>query len=370
MKRSIRWGSFTAIALSLLVAGQSAAATWAAPLKLSTGTAFADDLVMAGTTAVALYSDGEAEYLRRSTDGGVSWQPPMFVATLAPGGTYDHAIAAYENYVDLVFMREGRVRYRRSTDAGATFGSTTYLSPVSDSTSPVVAHGPGGLVVVAWGDAGYVRARVSTNNGVSFAAAKTIGAADIYLSDPFAAAIGDGVIYVAYYPHGSKLRLKRTTDAGVSWSSAFSVSNIADGDSGMDLVASGTHAYIAYANQDERFFSVDYRRTLNRGMTWSARMDLSPPNTDPAEMPQLFLRGGVLRAAYVSCVDNWDYCDPFTPWYTQSGDGINWSARQRILPTTYEDAFPMGVGSAGKPIVLLSAWRETDGWGAWARRRT
>jgi hypothetical protein len=191
--------------------------------------------------------------------------------------------------------------------------------------------------------------------------------ADIYLNDPFAVAIGDGVIYVAYFPEWTKLRLKRSTNGGATWSSAFSVGNNVDGDSGLDLVASGTHAYLAYANRDVRISSIDYRRTVNSGATWTARMDLAPADSDPSLKPHLFLRGGVLRAVYSTCVDNWDYCDPFTPWYTQSGDGFTWTARTRLLPIAYEDGMPMGVGSAGKPIVLLYAWR--DGWGAWLRRR-
>ena len=97
-------------------------------------------------------------------------------------------------------------------------------------------------------------------------------------------------------------------------------------------------------------------------------MDLAPADSDPSLLPHLFLRGGVLRAVYATCVDNGDYCDPFTPWYTQSGDGVTWSPRTKLLPS-YEDGWAQDVGSAGKPIVLLRRWREVDGSGVWVRRR-
>src|SRR5829696_9330319 len=91
MKASVRWGPIAGIAMSILIVGQASAASWSAPKRINSGDGYAQGLVMAGNTAVAMYYDGMGAFTRRSVDGGISWEPPVPLTSLAPGTGYDHS---------------------------------------------------------------------------------------------------------------------------------------------------------------------------------------------------------------------------------------------------------------------------------------
>src|SRR5688572_17384898 len=197
-------GTFAAFGMALVIASAALAASWSTPDKLSSsGWVYQADVATMNTTnAVAVYveADGtvgsEELWLRRTTDGGVSWGVPLLVA--ASGRS--PAVAAEGSNVDLVWNTPtGRVRYARSTDGGQTFGAAIFLSPLGRyAWRPAVARGPGGIVAAIYEDVqnGNVAVRVSTDGGMTFAPADILTSSGGEMG--VAVAIGDGVIYAAY----------------------------------------------------------------------------------------------------------------------------------------------------------------------------
>jgi hypothetical protein len=365
--RRVGWPSLGALLLSLVLASQTMAATWGAPVALgqTSDLVHSVDLVALGSsTVVAVYAEvdgfnpSESDVLaRRSTDSGASWGSPIRIT----GKGRWPAISGRGSNVDVVWVApNGRVRYARSTNSGKSFGASVALSPSGRSASdPSVARGPDGRVAVAWEEyldelSGQVtvKVRASKNGGGSFGPAKVMTAVGSQGSD---VAIGKGVIYVAYHVGFDKLRVKRSLDSGTTWSSAAKVTDRSWSD-GVSMTAVGRHAYVAYttSRSGSNFFRARYRRTTNSGATWSSQMDLAPATWE-THAPDISLKGGVVRAVFNRCDNNWDYCDSDRVMYRESSNGTSWTTAQRVSPKSVETWGPR-VGFAGRIVVAYTGY--------------
>jgi hypothetical protein len=359
--------------LSLLLASQTVAAAWSQPIALtSSGKAAAGDLVTLGSSQViAAYQNKGRIVVRRSTNSGVTWLSPV---RLADNVDADHpAIAGKGTKVDVVWAKNDRVRYARSTNSGASFGTPVALSPKNRLVQgPTVARGPNGLVVVAWmqvtrlsdigGDAPWnIHARVSTNGGASFRPARILGQ-----GWQVVAAAGNGVAYVAFDGLRDRIvdngmvsdpviHVWRTLDGGASWKAPahLRVETTLRGMWGISITAAGKHAYLAYTDTIDDDGAtplwIRYRRTTDKGKTWSAARDVTSPTGHDTFDPQISLKGGVVRAIYAR--------GPWfaqTVYYAQSGNGLNWTSAAKVSPRV--DEHPAGVGHATRIIVLYTGF--------------
>jgi hypothetical protein len=347
-----------AVALSMLLAAQATAAAWSPPKALtSSGDAWGTGLVTLGTsTAVAAFEDGGRIFVRRSTDGGMNWASRLRLTTSG----YESDIAGRGSNVDVVWVQNDRVRYARSTNGGASFGSSVALSPTSQwAAYPRVARGPNGRVVVAWHDflAGAIRVRVSKNGGSSFAAAKKL-ASTPQAWEPLrpAVAVGKGVIYVAYFLDETRLRVRRSVDSGATWSAATKIADNATVYGWAELTASGSQAYVAYTAENATAIWVRARRTANKGSSWASATNLSPSTDNTSIYPVISLAGGVARAAFTRCLDV--ECMTAGVFYRQSSDGTSWSAVEPVPTGTAPVALADGIGYAGRIVVLFTTWDE------------
>jgi hypothetical protein len=338
------------VLLSLTLAGQVVAVTWSPPIPLtSSGGGFAEDVVApGGSTAVAAYVEWNGSWydvkVRRSTNSGSSWAPPQ---TLSTNG-FDVAIAGRGSFIDVVWFDDGpdRIKYARSTDAGLSYGPPANLTPAGIWVKNLsVARNAEGLVVVAWqnGKTDTVWARVSIDGGVSFGAATR-------LSDSVdlgtAAAVGKGVVYVVYARNFDVLRVRRSTDGGTTWSSPMALSGdiFAITDT-FAITAVGSSAYVAYTDENpnaDGWGTVRYRRTTNKGASWSAERNLAPPKWRTWE-PDIDLKGGVVRAVFTRLGSE------FGAYYRSSSDGLTWSATEKVM----DDGYEASVVRANKIIVLF-----------------
>ncbi len=349
-----RLGAAAGVALALVLATSTAGATWSPAIALnSSDTVFdrAHDLISIGdSTAVAVYVQGYDPgrvLIRRSTDSGQSWHAavPLSSAGSSP------AISGLGSHVDAVWVRNGAVRYARSTNSGASFGQPIALSTSSaDALWPDVARGPGGLVVVAWLDqaAQNVKVRVSNNGGQSFGGAAVLASA---FGRP-ALAVGDDVVYAAYSVGDNRLRLKRSLNDGATWSAPVTITGDTDTLEHWSITAEGSHAYVGYMSAND-YYDLRYRRTINGGVSWSAEMTLSPPEWE-VYGPHISLQGGVLRATFSRQTVIQDMVFEGPVFFSRSADGVTWSKPSRVSPQSMLGAYAVGVTHAGTTIVLYT----------------
>jgi len=318
------------VLLSLVVAGAALGAhVWSAPIPLtSSGSGFGEGVVSLNSTdAVAAYvewngSDYDVK-VRRSTNSGASWSAPL---TLSTAG-YPAAIAGVDPFVDVVWAQNGRVRYARSMNGGASFGASMPISPRGFPLNLSVASGPG-VVAVAWegGNTNVKKIRVSSDGGVTFGPITNFASSVQDMGT--AVAVGDGVVYFAYMTTFNDLMITRSTTNGASWSTPSSVSNDVYGVvNQFSLTAVDDHAYIAFADHNAThpaWGTIKYRRTLNSGMTWSNKRQISRSSWK-TEFPEVELRGTVVRAVYERRTSG-----GIGVYYQQSTDGLNWSTAELV----------------------------------------
>jgi hypothetical protein len=335
-----------AVLLSFVVAGTALGLTWSPRVPVGD---FLGGLARIGpSSAVATYfasnSTSYSVFARRSTTSGASWDPAQ---TLSTNGT-NPAVAALDPYIDVVWEQNKRIRYVRSINSGASFGSSSAVSPKGGlAGNPSVARGPNGLVAIAWQDenTNIDKVIVSTDGGTNFGPIANF--ATTYQGSTTAVAAGDGVVYLGYQSDYSVISVTRSTNGGIAWATPTNASTNAQGYYGeLSIVASSTHAYLAYDDintASSSWGTVRYRRSVDSGATWSTERQLSPTSYK-TDHPQIDLYNGVLRAVYGRKTGV-----GAATYFQKSTDGLNWSAPQ--LVDSHGD-WPF-VSDAGNVIVLL-----------------
>ncbi len=347
-----------ALLMSLALSGQALGATWSSPKTLATSDAsFLDGLVaLSNGTALVVYVECAppdscyAVKVRRSTDGGATWEQPT---TIAPDRSYFASISGRGSSVDVTYEHAGQIMYVRSRDSGETFGRHKRLA-FTDGGDTSVDRGPGGVVAVSWTNSfstGAIKARVSLDGGASFGPRNVVTPNSDTVGQR--TAVGDNVAYVIY-PLGGDLYVNRTLNNGTSWGEP---SLITDGLSGaaykeFDIAASGDNAYIIYASTNG---SIRMRRSPNKGETWSPETVVNPRDRFGSG-PRVDVSGGLIRAAY-------NASDGL--YYRQSVDGATWSGPERISEIGY---WPE-LGFTDHVVVAYDVWVNDDRHDVRARTR-
>lgn len=344
--------------LAVVLAGQSLAMSWAAPVPLSASSGtFGGGIVRTGaTSAAAVYDDGDI-MVKRTLNAGNTWIGPV---TLSTAGSWPR-MAGIDADVDVVWVQGHRLRFARSGNSGVSFSPTAILSPSSDVIEDEigVARGPDAQVAVVWLNNtnpdpfgtpdNRLRVRISTNGGSSFGSTKTLATGEVF--GP-AIAIGNGVIYLAYAedqgPFLAKaLKIRRSLDGGANWSAPVTLAtNLFDFPI---LTAAGSHVYVSYSAQKASPSKhwARYVRSTNKGATWSSPINLAPKTGSPSWVANVELRGGVIRAAYMRCVN---HCMASQVFYRESSNGTTWSPAEQVSIGGAEN-LPFGVTFAGKVLV-------------------
>ena len=155
-------------------------------------------------------------------------------------------------------------------------------------------------------------------------------------------AIGTGVTYLAYTSAHDTVAVRRTLNRGVSWTSAKVLSTSAGSD--YSLAASGSKAVIGYTSTSSGAMRARFRRTTDKGSTWSASKPLvGAPTGTFSTMPQFSYRSGVLAVIF-------KYGTPGNSpiWSKESTDfGLTWSARTRVSVAHFARQRPRACGHRG-----------------------
>jgi hypothetical protein len=379
--------SLLALIATLALTGSTLAVTWAAPVQLTTsGNAWANLPSLAttgGSKVIAIFSDEtdgvDRVYIRLSADAGATWDPAVMLSSAgAPDAAYG-TVAAVGQTVDVTWS-EGSdcdhgpcpLYYATSTNGGTSFGAPLLLSPLSALALRSQVARCGDVVAVAWTDGATdtVQARVSTNGGTSFGTAKTVGTTtnnprdtDVGHDGLATVAVGNGVVFVAYYPNSHTLKMRRTVDNGATWKKAKTVSSAVDGLEPASIVASGLKAVIAYTRGSGQATWTAIRRTIDKGATWKAEQTLAGSSLPASGDPVAAVNGSTWRVAYLRCSNA--SCDTTAIYLRSSTNGgKTWAKANQVVTgdATHGLVAPYGVTYATKIVVAYfkSDWDITD----------
>jgi hypothetical protein len=395
------------LVISLLLATQVLAVTWESPKRIASSPSSAGSRAIVGTgpsSAVVAVTQGDAAasriLVRRTTDSGGTWTPPVDVSTGGPGTARAGAasLASWGSTVDLVFLYGGsseydcsdggcRVAYRRSTDGGAHWSAVRLLT--SAATSPSGPDSPrvarrGNQVIVSWSlvQNGAIRVRTSIDGGVTFRSAITVATST---NAPYQSpqrngyanvAIGGSMTYLVYAPSDGRVALRRSGDGGVHWQPATPLASDASTVSDLTVAATGAKVLVGWVAFDygkavDDSWSV-YRRSFNSGVTWSGVGQLSPRSGPRSWDVTIDYRAGKWIATFYRCLVM--ECTSTTPrvvYLRQSADGATWGPTVRVSQSGVVSAFPGGATFAGKLLVAYTVYADhTSLPAAWVRAGT
>src|SRR5262249_38162599 len=147
-------------------------------------------------------------YYKRSTDAGVTWGGDTRL-TNNPANSFSPSVAVFDNHVHLTWFdqRDGNneVYYKRSDDGGLTWGADT---------------------------------RLTNNHAVSVF--------------PAIATSGSMVVHVAWQEHrdgNGEIYYKRSSDGGITWGNDMRLTNNAANSFAPSIAAAGLDVHVAWFDQ-------------------------------------------------------------------------------------------------------------------------
>ncbi len=230
--------------------------------------------------------DGNTEiYYKRSTDGGTNWGTDTRLTN--DGGTSNQAsIAVSGSVVHVVWsdFRTGQgayeIYYKRSTDAGLTWGADTRLSSLDFFSSTIPSLGVSGSIVsVVWEDRrlGYgIFFKGSSDGGISWGADKRLSDSVVYASNrgEVSVAVTGLLVHVVWTdkrtdPNG-EIYYKRSTDGGNSWGADSRLTNNPSYSFAPSISVSGSNVHIVWTDNRDGYNQIFYKRSTDTGINWGA----------------------------------------------------------------------------------------------------
>jgi hypothetical protein len=335
----------------------------------------ADGTVNACWSKVISYTE-EMLYMKRSTDGGDTWDSALQVTKHGPNMPYWPVLAVDESgNLNCLHCRysDGNVYYHRSTNSGQTWNTPVKLSNpayplyTDSSKGDMVVDGSGNINVLfqlseAEARPGNIYFTRSTNNGASWTTPLLISVSN-YGMYPAIAVDGNGNLYAAWkkrktyataktawYTH-----LRRSSNGGATWTSGINVNSGQEGHySGGPKIAvdlTNNYIFLVWAKRDNYFsgnYKVFFSRSTDSGATWS-----SPLNITANGLSNTYPDMTVDSVGNINVV--WNHSDDV--YFRRSIDnGSSWSQTVQVCSTPGASYEPViGVDSSGN---IKVAWRD------------
>lgn len=249
----------------------------------------APSIAIAGKNVYVVWHDdspGNFEILyRRSTDGGATFGSTVNLSN-DPAGSALPAIAVSGSNVYVVWLDGSStdVLFRRSTDGGATFGSTVNLSNnPAGSHQPTIAASANNVYVV-WLDQSLGNTetfyRRSTDGGATFESTINLSN-NIGSSDLASIAVSGNNVHVVWdddSAHGTdnpEILYRRSIDGGATFGSVINLSNNAGLSFFPSIAVSSNNVYVVWSDESAGDLEIFHRLSTDGGVSFGSTTNLS-----------------------------------------------------------------------------------------------
>ena len=197
----------------------------------------------------------------------------------------DKGIAVYGNNIHVVFQDhrdgDGEVYYIRSTNSGVSWSTEQRLSPIGNfSVAPTIALYQSTIHVVWFDlrlptfDIFYMR---STDNGTTWQPEVQLTTDSLDSQYPALSVSGNNV-YLAWddnrHPPNTEIYFRRSTNAGVNWSSEMRLTNDTVVSNDISVASIGQIIHLAWVSGTGNS-EIYYRKSTNGGANWSTEQRLT-----------------------------------------------------------------------------------------------
>jgi len=335
-------------------------ATWSSPIIIGSGTIYYDKPIFVdGLNVYIVYfrdfvsvSDWCCSrnmgnmYLRKSTDGGITWQPEIQLSTSQRGYRVSiHAVDAnvYLTWMDYRSNSTWDIYFRKSSDGGASWESEVnliagvysfgeerpdiyvsgnsvhlfWMSSLDNIPSCLIPGTPYNLPQCS--EVYYKR---SLDGGNTWGANTRLDEGISYGGRPIATIVNSDTLIVTWEGDDGNNELepftRRSTDNGNTWETIQQRRNDIGQASHPWITALGSSIHLAwYDSRVPNNLEIYYKASYDAGTTWSAEELVS---TDPgtSEAPVL-----ATTANYVHAIWADDRSGSFQPWYSRRGISLD-----------------------------------------------
>ena len=349
----------------LMLAAMNASAQWQPDVRLTNDPApsFSSNqrgVAASGSIVHVVWDDnrdGNIEiYYKRSTDAGVSWGTDTRM-TNNSFWSLDPSIAVSDTVVHIVWYdnqsNSNQIHYKRSTDAGLSWKTDTLLTHgTSWSAYPTIAVS-GSIVHVLWysyrdGNEEIYYKR-STNSGISWGSDIRLTYNNADSQRPYVAASESDVHVVWEDTRDGNYQIyyKRSTDAGVSWGADTPLTNNNDESLFPSITVSGSFVHIVWNMVN----SVQYKCSTNSGLSW--RADTLLTNTAAYySFPSIIASGTAVHVVWQDQRNNWKY-EIYYKYSTNAG--VSWETDTRL---TYDTSRSYRPSIAVSGSIIHVVWEE------------
>ena len=239
--------------------------------------------------------------VRLTNDPAYSWTSYNNAWCIASSGSVVHVV-----WFDLRDGGNSEIYYKRSTDAGESWGADTRLTNNADmSRFPSVAVS-GSVVHVVWEDT-----------------------RDWYTQ--------------IYY--------KRSTDGGISWGTDIRLTNINATSAEACVKVFGSVVHVVWTDDRDGNYEIYYKRSTDGGVSWDADTRLTD-NIAQSWSPSVTVSGSLVHVVWTDRRDRDGYPEVY---YKRSTDsGISWGTDTRLTNNTYIfSSFEPSISSSGSFVFVL-----------------
>lgn len=224
--------------------------------------------------------ENDGIYYKRSSDAGTTWETDIRLTDSLGFGDYPSAATSSGNNVHVVWQdyrdTPTEIYYKRSTDAGVTWGPDTRLSNDSGwSVNTSIAASSGNNIVVVWGSIQirspipkifYIR---SANGGLTWEQDTLLTESEHALRPCIS--ITNSNVHVVWMDGrhlGREIYYKRSTDGGATWEPDARLTNIISYSEHPSIASSDSFVHIVWREDRDWKYEIYYKVSSDRGLTW------------------------------------------------------------------------------------------------------
>jgi len=270
-------------------------------------------------------------YYKRSTDAGVSWGTDTRLTNNSPGNSGFPSVSVSSSVVHVVWMdnRNGNreIFYKRSPDGGISWGADILLTnDPADSWYPS-ASVSGSVVHVVWYDYrsgnNEIYYKRSTDGGLTWGADTRITYNPSESNYP-SVAVSSSVVHVVWNDArdpNTEIYYKRSTDAGISWGADIRLTNSIYTYGDPSVAVSGSVVHVVWRKSADIY----HKRSTDGGISWGTDTRLSTTIFGESWYPSVAVLDSVVHVVWESYVGNREI---YAKRSTNSG--ISWGTDTRL----------------------------------------
>lgn len=267
--------------------------TWELDTRLTNTSAnsFRPSVAVSGSNVHLVWEEGFSGgydiYHKRSTDGGITWEPSNLLSN-DPANSLSPSIAISDSVVHVVWMdnRNGtnnyEIYYKRSTNEGVTWGPETRLTSDPAWSGPTSIAVSGLNIHVAWSESRDGNAEVyykhSTDGGTNWGSDTRLTNAPYTAFGP-SVAVSDLNVHIAWWDardtgNQEEIYYKYSSDNGTTWEPDTRLTNDPSFSEYSSVAVSDSVVHVVWMDRRDGNWEIYYKRnpTGNAGVKESSEI--------------------------------------------------------------------------------------------------